>query len=137
MLIKSIKLNKKRILFIFCFLIIILSLVFTFINYFSFALENDNNTKKDYIKWVNCNVTYDVLDKTSKLDISSHNNNEPVKFNWIELISYLSSKYYGHLENFKSKDLDEIVNRLKNGENFEDISQNMSNYSYYYECYNL
>ena len=136
MLIKSIKLNKKHILFIFGFLIIILSLVFTFINYFSFALENDSNKEKNYIKWVNCNVTYDVLDKTSKLDISSHNNNEPVKFNWIELISYLSSKYYGHLENFKSKDLDEIVNRLKNGENFKDISQNMSNYSYYYECYN-
>lgn len=134
MFIKSIKLNKKYIILISCFLIILLSSTFIFINYFSLASENNEN-EKDYIKWVDCNVSYNVLDKTSKLDISSHNNNENIKFNWIELIAYLSSKYYGHLENFKSKDLDELVNRLKNGETMESISQNMPNYSYYYECY--
>ena len=51
-----------------------------------------SETKKDtnYIKWFEFNVSYDVLQKTANLDISSHVKDEQVKYNWIELISYLA-----------------------------------------------
>ena len=47
------------------------------------TLENTVQEKK-YIKWFEFKVSYDVLDKTSKLDIQSHTKNEDVKLNWIE-----------------------------------------------------
>ncbi len=101
-------------------------------------ISNDSNdTKKDtsYIKWFEFNVSYDVLQKTSSLDISSHSKNEDVKYNWIELISYLACKYGNDFSKFKQKDLDTIVSRLKNGETIENITKDMKNYSYYYEGY--
>ena len=96
-----------------------------------------SETKKDtnYIKWFEFNVSYDVLQKTANLDISSHVKDEQVKYNWIELISYLACKYGNNFSKFKQKDLDAIVSRLKNGENMESITKKMKNYSYYYEGY--
>ena len=89
----------------------------------------------DYIKWFEFNVSYDVLQKTANLDISSHVKDEQVKYNWIELISYLACKYGNNFSKFKQKDLDNIVSRLKNGETIESITKDMKNYSYYYEGY--
>ena len=57
-------------------------------------IQNTTDEKDtSYIKWFEFNVSYNVLLKTYNLDISSHNNNEAVKYNWIELISYLACKY--------------------------------------------
>ena len=89
----------------------------------------------DYIKWFEFNVSYDVLQKTANLDISSHVKDEQVKYNWIELISYLACKYGNNFSKFKQKDLDNIVSRLKNGETISNITKDMKNYSYYYEGY--
>ena len=100
----------------------------------------DNTTSEpkedtNYIKWFEFNVSYDVLQKTANLDISSHVKDEQVKYNWIELISYLACKYGNNFSKFKQKDLDNIVSRLKNGETIDKITENMKNYSYYYEGY--
>lgn len=109
MFIKSIKINKSYIIFVSVCIIIIASIVLvSFIYPFSLPANsnnliwNDNKVqeeKKKYIKWVDFNVTYEVLDKTSKFDINSHNNNDPVKYNWIELLSYLACKYGGNFKN--------------------------------------
>ncbi len=95
--------------------------------------ETKENT--NYIKWFEFNVSYDVLQKTANLDISSHVKNEQIKYNWIELISYLACKYGNNFSKFKQKDLDNIVLRLKSGETIDKITENMKNYSYYYEGY--
>ena len=138
MFIKAIKLPKKYI----CIAAVVLFLIFTatLIINASFAKddnsENDDSSEKaDYIKWFDFNVSYSVLEKTAKLDINSHVNNEDIKLNWIELISYLACKYGNEFNRFKQKDLDEIVNRLKSGEQISDIAKDMKNYNYYYECY--
>ena len=57
--------------------------------------------EKKYIKWFEFKVSYDVLDKTSKLDIQSHTKNEDVKLNWIELIAYLACKYGNDFSRYK------------------------------------
>lgn len=89
--------------------------------------------KNDYIKYVEFNVTYDVLKKALDVDIASQS--EDVKINWIDILAYLGAKYGGNFSSYKSKDLDSIVNRLKSGEKIEDITKDMKYFSYYREAY--
>lgn len=104
-------------------------------NYIEENEISNNGEKKKYIKWFEFNVSYEVLDKTSKLDINSHVKNENVKLNWIELISYLACKYGNNFSKFKSKDLDSLVEKLRTGQTMNDITKDMKNYSYYFEGY--
>ena len=137
MFIKTINIKKTYIILLFL-LFIIFALYLTYsknknlIQVSASASGEDSN----YIKWFEFNATYDVLDKTSKLDINSHINNEEIKFNWIELISYLATKYGGDFNKFNQKDLDTLVQKLKNGESMENIVKDLKNYAYYFECYN-
>jgi len=144
--------NKVAIILSIFFLINLLTCFFVSNYYNSFAqtnkntpssglsLENDqissdNYQEKKYIKWVECNLTLEVLEKTSKLDINSHINNEEIKYNWIELISYLACKYGNNFKQFKQKDLDELIQKLNNGESIENISTNLKYYNFYFESY--
>lgn len=94
-------------------------------------VEGNNN----YIKWVDFTPTFEVLSQTSKLDINSHVNNEAVKFNWIELISYLACKYGGNFNRFNQKDLNTLVENLKNGKSIEELTKDYKHYNYYFEAY--
>lgn len=95
--------------------------------------SNEENKEKSYIKWVEFNITFEALDKAAKLDISSHVNNEEVKLNWIEILAYISTKYGGDFKKYKAKDIDELVEKLRNGETIENLTKDMKNYSYFYE----
>ena len=132
MIIKTIR--GKNIFIIFILLILMVVLLSSLFIAKSFAEEQKQEQKK-YIKWIDYNVPLEVMEKTAKIDIDSHTKNEQVKLNWIELISYLGAKYGGNFEQFKQKDLDDIVERLKNGENINEITKDMKLYSYYIEAY--
>ena len=97
--------------------------------------SNNSSEKKSYIKWFEFKPTYEVLIKTSSLDIDSHKKKETVKYDWIELISYLACKYGNDFKRFKQEDLDKLVTRLKSGETMEEITKDMKLYSYYYQGY--
>lgn len=90
---------------------------------------------KKYIKWVDYNVPLNVMEKTAKLDIDSHNNNDNIKLNWIELISYLATKYGGNFKNYKQTDLDNIVKQLQDGREMGELITNKKLYNYYIEAY--
>lgn len=97
--------------------------------------EDEVETNKDYIKYVEFNPTYEVLTKTAKLDILSHDGTNNITYNWIELLAYLAAKYGGDFSRYQSKDLDSLVTRLKSGENMGDITKDMKYYSYFYQSY--
>lgn len=97
--------------------------------------EEEKVEQKEYIKWVDFNVPLEILEKTASLDIKSHNSEEKVKLNWIELISYLATKYGGNFKSFKQSDLDNLVQKLQEGETIESIVTNHKLYSYYIEAY--
>lgn len=97
--------------------------------------EKTSDEKKDYIKWVDFKVTCEAMEKTSKLDINSHVKNEEIQYNWIELLAYLACKNGGNFKDFKQKDLDALVNKLKSGKSMEDLTKDMKYYPYYYESY--
>ena len=138
MILKLIKIDVKFIIFV---VILVLIFVFTTI-FYSFAIENntsENNTlenKKDYIKWVDFNVTCEALNLTAKLDIDSHNSDDVIKYNWIDLLAYLACKNGGNFKNFKSKDLDNLVSQIKNGKKLDSLTKDLKHFSYYYEAYN-
>jgi len=113
--------------------------IFTLIPIFYFLFYNSFSTistkQSNYIKWVDFSLTYTVLEKTSKLDIESHTKNDEFKLNWIELISYLACKYGNNFNQFRQKDLDSLVSKLKNGETIESLTNELKNYPYYFESY--
>ncbi len=135
MLIKSFKISKKLII-VFILLIILLSSIVIF---YSFASDSTNSDeieeKKNFIKWVDFNVTSEALNLTAKLDIDSHNKKEEITYNWIELLAILSCKNGGNFKNFKPKDLNDLIGELKNGQSIQDLTQNMKFYDYYFESY--
>lgn len=113
---------------------IVLSVI-SFLIVKSSVLANEEEEKREYIKWVDYNVPLEVMEKTAKLDIESHTKENETKLNWIELLSYLASKYGGNFKSFQQKDLDSVVERLKLGETMEEITKDMKYYSYYIEAY--
>ena len=126
----------KIVLIIFLILIILLS---SFLIISSFA-DNSSNLEKenDFIKWVDFNVSCEALKLTAKLDITSHNSKDQINgitYNWIELLAYLACKNGGDFKSFKSSDLDNLVDKLNNGETMQDLTSNMKFYDYYYESY--
>lgn len=147
MFIHSVKINKSYLLFTSIVICILLILIIVSILhpislpvnssslFWQNTIEENTSTKKSYIKWVDFNATYEVLDKTSKLDINSHNNDEPVKYNWIELLSYLACKYGGNFKKFNQNDLTALTNKLENGTTMEELTKDMKHYSYYYQAF--
>ena len=132
LLIKTFKISKKLIIFIIVFVILLSSITI----FYSFAKDSSiTEEKKDFIKWVDFNVTAEVLNLTAKLDIDSHNKEGEIIYNWIELLSYLSCKNGGNFKNFNIKELNLLVEELKNGQSMQDLTQNMKFYDYYYESY--
>ena len=91
------------------------------------------SSDKRYIKWVEFNVTYPAMEKAMSMDIKTYN--QQVHLNWIELLSYLGTKYGGDFKKYKSKDLDKIAARIKNGETIEQIMKDSKYYKYYFEAY--
>ena len=97
--------------------------------------DDENNKEKNFIKWVDFNVTSEALNLTAKLDIDSHNKSQEITYNWVELLAFLACKNGGNFKNFKKSDLDNLVNQIKQGEKISDLTQNMKFYDYYYESY--
>ncbi len=136
MLLKAISIKKNKIIILIICIIILMIISACIYCVLANSEENEQAEEKKYIKWVEFNVDLNLMEKTSKLDIDSHNKNEKVKLNWIELLAYLASKYGGNFSLYKQKDLDSLVERLRSGEKIEDITKDMKLYSYYFESYN-
>lgn len=131
--IQTFKLNHKIVTII---ILLVLLLTF-FITFYSFANSEKSEEKeqKDFIKWVDFNVTAEAMKATAKLDIISHQNDEETPYDWIELLSYLACKNGGNFKNFKKTDLDALVKRLESGETLADLTSNLKFYDYYFESY--
>lgn len=92
-----------------------------------------SETGEETIKWVDFDVPYKLLEKTMYLDIESYDTEIHLK--WTELLAYLSAKYGGNFNLYKSKDLDQLVSRLNQGESIRTITEGMKLYDYYLKAY--
>lgn len=130
MIIRTFKISKK-----FLIIFIILCVTLTSIFVYSFATssiedseDSKTSTKNEFIKWVDFSVTSTALEQTAKLDIDSHTQNAEIKYNWIELLSYLACKNGGNFKNYKKTDLDSLIKQLENGQTMEDLTSNLKFY---------
>ncbi len=89
--------------------------------------------QKDYIKYAEFNATYEALEYALNIDINSQN--EEVKISWIDLLSFVATKYGGDFSKYKSSDIDNIAKKLKSGEKFEDLTKDMKHFEYYQNVY--
>ena len=95
-------------------------------------VKEEEEEKKDYIKWVDFQVTYEALDAAYKYDVSSYGS-EP-HYNWIELLAYLGARYGGDFKRFQEADMKVLCDKLAEG-TIEELTEKMSYYNYYKEAY--
>ncbi len=89
---------------------------------------------KDYIKWVNFDVSSKAMSDAYQYDVKSQE--WEVKVNWIELLAILGHKYGGDFSRYRQKDMDALVDKLKNKEaTVASLTEGMKYYNYYYEAY--
>ena len=96
-------------------------------------VKEEEEEKKDYIKWVDFQVTYEALDAAYKYDVSSYGS-EP-HYNWIELLAYLGARYGGDFKRFQEADMKVLCDKLAEGKTIEELTEKMSYYNYYKEAY--
>ena len=89
-----------------------------------------SSAKRDFIRYAEFNVPYEALETAMQADIDSYGSEHHI--NWIEPLAYLGAKYGGNFSSYKKKDLASILEKLKNGENMDDLAKDMKYYPYYY-----
>jgi len=97
------------------------------------AEEKKDKEKKDYIKWVDFNVTCEALRKAIQLDIESRD--KPIKLNFIEMLAYLAARNGNNFKGYKHKQLDELAEKLRSGTTMEELTKNLKYYPYYLEAF--
>lgn len=94
----------------------------------------EGEEKKDFIKYAEFNVPYEVLDKAMKIDIESHD--KEIKIGWIDVLAYLSAKYGGDFKShYKAKDMDAVVLELNGGKSIDELTEKMKYFKYYKKVY--
>lgn len=97
------------------------------------ADSEKKNQEKDYIHWVDFQVTSEALNRAFRYDTDTCQSE--IHLNWIELLAFLGAKYGGDFSRYRDSDMDAVAERLLNGEKMADISAGMKYYNYYLEAY--
>ena len=84
----------------------------------------------DFIKWVDFNASYAALDDALNADIQSGG-----KYDWIEILAYLSAKNGNDFSSYKKSEISELCARIDNGEVMEEIAGGLKYYRHYLEIY--
>lgn len=129
--------TKNRLILILCVVLVIGSVLqwqrWELAEAQSGSVENTTE-EKDYIKWVEFNVTCEAMDQAYHYDIDTYDSQ--IHLNWVDLLSYLGAKYGGDFSRYKAKDMEEIAELLLCGEKtIEDLNAEMKYFSYYREAY--
>lgn len=98
---------------------------------------SDVITAGEYIKWVDFNVTSEIMAAALKEDLNAHSDSDTAegKADFVTLIALAAAKYGGEFKRCKSSDISDFAKRLNAGERPEDITSNPKNYAYFYEAY--
>lgn len=91
-------------------------------------------TKEDYIKWVDFDVSYEALCKAYQLDIDTYATDCTI--NWVDLISYTAAKTGGKFGKDALKIMEKAAKEISDGKTtIEELTVDMKYFSYYREAY--
>ena len=88
------------------------------------------DTQKNYIKYVEFNVTKDALQNAVDLDIQTHDDDRHT--DCITMLAYLGAKYGGDFTKYKYSDMTDFADKIKNGETVENLTKDMKYFNYYF-----
>ena len=90
--------------------------------------------KKDFIRWVDFNVSYQALSDCLEYDLATFGTSGHTS--WINLLAYLAASGNGNFDTYKKSTLNKVTNEIKNGKTIEELSEKLTYYPYYLEAYN-
>lgn len=90
--------------------------------------------EKDYIKWVEFDVTAEAMKQAYEYDVESYG--EEVHLDWIDLLAYLGAKYGGDFSRYKASEMDAFAEKIKEEKKtVEELTGDMKYFPYYREAY--
>lgn len=90
--------------------------------------------EKDYIKWVEFDVTAEAMERAYEYDVESYG--EEVHLDWIDLLAYLGAKYGGDFSRYKASEMDAFAEKIKEEKKtVEELTGDMKYFPYYREAY--
>lgn len=95
--------------------------------------NTDVQTKEDYIKWVDLNVSYEALCDAMEADISSYGTEN--HYIWTDLLAYLAAANGNNFSGYGKNALNSLIEKLNAGKTMEELTENMKYYSYYKEAF--
>ena len=129
------KLKDFRKILIILFSILVVSSSIFFVSLKNKKVSTRAEEEKKFIKYVEFNPTYESLKLSMKEDIKSHNSTNERKISWINILSYLATKYGGNFDRYKKSDIEHYVKEFESGNNPEDKLENSKLFNYYLEAY--
>lgn len=96
--------------------------------------ESSGEAEKDFIKWVDFNVTKEAMQDAYDYDVKTYG--QEIHLDWISLLAYEACKNGGDFSHYKTGDISETAEKLIAGETtLEALTADMKYYNYYYEAY--
>lgn len=90
--------------------------------------------EKDFIKWVDCNVTYELMRKAYELDVKYHDSDK-VHFDFVKGLAYIATRNGNKFTQNDIRRLKELENALLEGKEIDDFYGENKYYKYYVESY--
>lgn len=96
--------------------------------------EKKADSDKDFIKWVDFDVTCQAMNQAFRYDVDTCQSD--IHLNWVELLAYLGARYGGDFSRYKPEHMTAAAEKLKSGEiTMEELTKELKYYSYYQEAY--
>lgn len=96
--------------------------------------QEDSGEKKDYIKWVDFNVTSEAMKQAYQIDVDTYG--KEVHLNWIDLLAIVAVKNGGDFKRYRPEEMSEVAEKFLAGEStVEDYTKDMKHFPYYREAY--
>lgn len=93
-----------------------------------------SETKKDFIKWVDFDVTCEAMNQAFRYDVDTCQS--AVHLNWVNLLAVLGAKYGGDFSRYKTSDMTAVAEALTSGKTtMEELTKDLKYYPYYREAY--
>lgn len=96
--------------------------------------EDSGEEKKDYIKWVDFNVTSEAMKQAYQYDVDTYG--KEIHLNWIDLLAIIGAKNGGDFKRYKAEDMSEIAEKFLSAEStVEEYTKEIKYFPYYREAY--
>lgn len=98
-----------------------------------FAETDPDETRENYIKWIDFTPTTAALKDALTYDIDTHD--QALHLSWIELLALVAAQNGGDFSNYKSSQMKIFAEKLAEGNTSESLCSNSKLYRYYLEAY--